>query len=140
MRVLIIDGNSELLDVYRAIFEEAKVDVCTCYSVCDSRKNFFEQQNKGLSYDLVLTDLNVNTCLDGLEFVREIKMLASETVFIFISYADYLKKQVIEEFGDCYMNKQDFIDLLSEQLSSSQPIGMDCFQSFFKRKPRLVFD
>ena len=63
MRVLIIDGNSELLDVYRAIFEEAKVEVCTCYSVC-----------------------------------------------------------------------------LSEQLSSSQPIGMDCFQSFFKRKPRLVFD
>lgn len=77
---LLVDDDTAILDTLQAVFQTRDFDVSTAVSASEAISTLAQ-----LSFDLVVTDMRMETETSGFEVVRHAKSTANRTVVVILS-------------------------------------------------------
>jgi DNA-binding response OmpR family regulator len=77
---LLVDDDTAILNTLKAVFQTRGFDVSTAVSASEAIRTLAQ-----LSFDLVLTDMRMETDTSGFEVIRQVKSTTNRTVVVILS-------------------------------------------------------
>ena len=123
--ILLVDDELDILETVADALEfelsendiEVKIDTAINGAVA------LDMLNKGKTYDLVITDLNMPV-MSGLELVTNLKGQGHTTpVIVFTGHGDLEESLALEKLGIVGMIKKPFIEKLMDELLSLMKVS-----------------
>ena len=119
--VMIIDDDERLLDVLKNVLSEKDYDVTICTDPTGAR-HIFEIRD----YDVIISDLNLNAHVSGLDLMIAFKNIKSIPVILMTGLLELLDaKEALQKGADGFLakpfQKKELFDLLEDILRPKEP-------------------